>query len=239
MATDREGVERVDSIDEAGEGADHPVGSEADFRRVRLDIAYAALQRIRRLWRVLFGGKWFPARHEGDEHVYQWSRALVLKALDGPPVFDGARWVALDALPETLGPSGGLVCVDEEITDFYDSGFQDLEAELVRLALSEGAVLGDPDVSAVFAAADDFLDRIEAHEQGARRLGLLPPAMPPPSGETGKAPRRAGPNKAQVRAAQRRQDARRLRDERFTIQEIAMKLKCSERTIQKDLANLQ
>ena len=229
----------MDSIDEAGEGADHPVGSEADRRRVRLDIAHAALQRIRRLWRVLFGGQWFPARHEGDEHMYQWSRAHVLKALAGPTAFDGARWMALDALPETLGPSGGPVCVDEEITDFYETGFQDLEADLVRLAIREGVVLGDPAISAVFAAVDDFLDRIEAHEQGARRLGLLPPAIPPPAGETGKAPRRAGPTKAQERAAQRGQEARRLRDEGLTIKEIARQLGWSKRTIEKDLANPQ
>lgn len=216
--------------------------TEPAFRRARLQVAHAALQRIRRLWHILFGQTWFSTRYDGDEQCYQLLRPYVLNTLDGLPAFDEARQVALAALPEMLLTRDDMACLDPDVQGHFESGFQQLEAHLVRLALSEGAVLGDAAATEIFMSIDMQLDQaeplvLETFDREARRLGFLPPIRTNGAAEPTTATERAAkPTRATERAAKRKQEARLLRGEGLTIKEIAQRLRCSTRAVSGYLA---
>lgn len=101
-------------------------------------LARAGLERIRRLWRILFGHPWFSLRAPNDEELYQRLRLGLLAQLDNKLEYERARTLAQDVVPEELPTSDDLVGMDSEMYDMFEGGFQRLDAELIRLALAEG-----------------------------------------------------------------------------------------------------
>ncbi len=172
---------------------------QVDWTKARMVLARAGLERIRRRWRILFGHGRFAARASNDEEIYQRLRAGVLAQLNDRVEYERARKLARDVVPEELPTSEDLVTMDSEIYGAYESGFQRLDAELIRLALAAGI---DPDTrnaEAYFVTFDDGLNRLEPeaaaqYQRWARRLGLTKdesptePAAPAKSRRGGRRP---------------------------------------------------
>lgn len=170
-----------------------------DLERAHVPLALAVLQRIRRLWHLLFGRQWFASRGWGDEEFYQRLRTGLLAQLDRKPEYDEVKQQALDVLPEMLPTSDELIALDDDIRAMYEANFQRLEARLIQLALSECV---DPDtrnVAALLVTHDDYLRHMEievnkTYDRALRRYGL-PPHEPrraePKSKSSGKGGRRA------------------------------------------------
>lgn len=244
------------SIDQAeplpvGGTPDEAWDAGVDWALARMAIALAGLERIQRLWRALFGHPSFAMRYPGDEALYQRLRAGLITQLEhaledhpGSPARLNALGTAERALPQTLLNRMDMMCLDDDLRAHFESGFQGLEAWLLRLGLTETVDRSDPCVAALFASHDLYLNCLEPvaneeYEQAARRYGLLPPASPARQGAGHSQQRPDRPNRAQERAARRRTQVRQLLADGHTHKEIARQLKCSERTIRGDLAKRQ
>jgi hypothetical protein len=149
-----------------------------DWNEAHMILARAGLERIRRLWHILFGNPWFSIRAPNDEEFYQRLRFGLFAQLRDRVGYEQAWTIAQDVVPDELPTSDDLVGIDEEIYRFYVGGFQRLDAELIRLALNEGI---DPDprnAEAYFVTFDDVLNELEpeakaVYSRQARRLGLV------------------------------------------------------------------
>ena len=130
------------------------------------------------MWCILFGHPWFSTRAPNDEEFYQRLRFGLFAQLRDRTGYEQAWAIAQDVVPEELPTSDDLVGIDDEIYSFYKGGFQRLDAELIRLALTESI---DPDVrnaDAYYVTFDDVLNKLEPeadamYTRHARRLRLL------------------------------------------------------------------
>jgi hypothetical protein len=149
-----------------------------DAERARLPLALAILDRIRRLWRIIFGQRYLAARFAGDELLYQKLRKSLFAQLDHA-ASSKVRKLAREALPEMLPTSDELIYWDSEIYSLYESEFQRLEAALIQLALSVDIEPDTRGVAALFVTHDDYLNKLEQvatheYDRALQRSGFRP-----------------------------------------------------------------
>jgi excisionase family DNA binding protein len=128
-----------------------------------IPIARASLQRIRELWRLLFGRSGFSLRYDGyDEVIYQNLRSALLAQLNRRSDYADTRLTALGMLPEALPADKERELFDDDIRQSYESGFQQLDALLIKLALAEDVNPDPNQVRALFVTHDDHLRQLSA-----------------------------------------------------------------------------
>lgn len=152
---------------------------QVEWTKSRLLLALAGLQRIRRLWGILFGRPWLSLRAQHDEMLYQQLRHGLLTQLQSQPEYRDLNESALELVPEELVPSDDLLAMDEEMFSYFEGRFQQLEARLIRRALADDVGLNVQAADAFFVVYDDELNQLEvaaeqAYDLSARELGLIP-----------------------------------------------------------------
>jgi len=76
-----------------------------DSTKARVVLARAGLERIRRLWRILFGHAWMSMRVAHDEELYQRLRTGLFAQLEGNEAHNRARELAHESPLEDLPSS--------------------------------------------------------------------------------------------------------------------------------------
>lgn len=134
-----------------------------------LPLSIALLQCLQRLWSLVTSGPGIVARTNQEEHAYLVLRTSFLGALRHRQSASRVRRTAQGTIPEHLPTSSKLAQLSNEARARYTDAFEQVESDLIELALVLRIPSDPRTVQGVMQLFDDAIDRIE-HARGERVL---------------------------------------------------------------------
>jgi hypothetical protein len=204
------------------------------WRGAEIEVALAALKRIRAYWTATTSHPWFAFVLDDDQGLDQTLTHDLFFALRQRPDLGVVTAEIRKLVPEMPVDHDLAIALDEDIKgDIYDQ-LSRARFILNEVLIAEGGSFGPNRADSLFDHFDKELDFMvnEAKRQAeaaAIRLGLKapPPTSKPP--EATKSPPTTG--RHQLRARDRRERARELREKGLARKEIAKQLGITERYV--------